>query len=96
MIQVPGALLARFEVCLAAKNISENLRIHYKKWLLFYLDFCSQFCRDANKAESLADFQQKLLKKGQAERQRRQAAPAISLYLEVGQASASDRPSVSS
>jgi hypothetical protein len=28
MIQVPGALLARFEVCLAAKNISENLRIH--------------------------------------------------------------------
>jgi len=27
----PGALLARFEACLAAKNISENLRVHYKK-----------------------------------------------------------------
>jgi hypothetical protein len=63
MIQVPGALLARFETCLAAKNISDNLRVHYKKWLRFYLDFCSKYHRDANKAESLADFQQKLLKK---------------------------------
>jgi len=30
MIQLPGALPARFESCLAVKNISENLRVHYK------------------------------------------------------------------
>jgi hypothetical protein len=58
MIQVPGAVLARLEACLAAINISENLRIHYKKWLRFYLDYCSKYRRDANKTESLADFQQ--------------------------------------
>jgi hypothetical protein len=38
MIQVPGLLLARFEACLAAKNISKNLRLHYKWWRRFYLD----------------------------------------------------------
>jgi hypothetical protein len=37
-----------------------------------------------------------LLEKGQMERLQKQAVHAISLYLEVGQASASDRPSVSS
>lgn len=53
MIQVPGAVLARFESCLAAKNILENLRIHYKKWLRFYLDFCSKYHRDDSKTKSL-------------------------------------------
>jgi len=96
MTQVPGAVLARFEACLAAKNISENLRSHYKKWLRFYLDFCSKYRRDANKIESLADFQQKLREKGQTEMQQKQAAHAVSLYLDSGQASAFARPSVSS
>jgi hypothetical protein len=48
MLQVPGAVLIRFEACLAAK-MSENLRIHYKKWLRFYCDFYSKYRRDANK-----------------------------------------------
>jgi len=39
MIQVPGAVLVRLKTCLTEKTISENLRIHYKKWLRFYLDF---------------------------------------------------------
>jgi hypothetical protein len=64
MIQVQGVVLARFETCLAEKNISENLRIHYKKWLRFYLDYCSKYRRDAGKTENLADFQQKLVEKG--------------------------------
>lgn len=96
MIQIPGAVLARFEACLASK-MSENLRSHYKKWLRFYLDFCSKYCRDANKIESLADFQQKLREeKGQTEMQQSQAAHAVSLYLDSGRASAFARLSVSS
>jgi site-specific recombinase XerD len=83
MIQVPGALLARFEACLAAKNISENLRVHYKKWLRFYLDFCSKYHRDTNKTESLADFQQKLREKRQTEIQQQQAGHAVSLYFDL-------------
>jgi hypothetical protein len=32
MIQFPDALLARFELSFARKNIQENLLIHFKKW----------------------------------------------------------------
>jgi integron integrase len=96
MIQVPGAVLACFEACLTAKNISENLRNHYKKWLRFYLDFCSKYRRDVKKTESLADFLQKLREKGQTEMQQKQAAHAVSLYFDLLQAGALARPSVSS
>ncbi|MFH0785096.1 MAG: integron integrase [Pseudomonadota bacterium] len=92
MIQVSGAVLARFEMCFATKNIPEKLRIHYKKWLRFYLDFCAKYRRDADKAESLADFQKKLREKGQTEIQQKQASHAVELYLGLGQASAVDRP----
>jgi integron integrase len=94
MIQVPGAVLARFEACLAAKNISESLRIHYKKWLRFYLDYCSKYRRDAKKTESLADFQQKLLEKGQTEMQRKQATHAVCLYIDIDHASTFNKPLV--
>lgn len=96
MIQVPGAVLVRFEACLAAKNISENICIHYKKWLRFYLDFCSKYRRDENKTESLADFQQKLREKGQTEMQQKQAAHAVSLYFDLLQVGPLASPSVSS
>jgi integron integrase len=96
MIQVPGAVLAHFEASLAAKKISGNLRIHYKKWLRFYLDFCSKYRRDTNTTESLDDFKQKLREKGQTEMQQKQATHAVSLYFDLGQGNAFDTPSVSS
>ena len=96
MIQVPGAVLARFEACLAAKNISENLRIYYKKWLRFYFDFCSEYQRDANNTENRADFQKKLREKGQTEMQQKQAAHAVSLYFDLLQEDGFVKPSVAS
>ncbi len=57
MIQVPPTVLASFEACLAPKNLSENRCGHYKKWLRFYLDFCSKYHRDANKSDSIVEFQ---------------------------------------
>jgi hypothetical protein len=65
MLQIPAPVLARFEESPTAKNITENHRIHYKKWLRFYLEFCSKYRRDVCKTESLSDFQKKLLEKGQ-------------------------------
>ncbi len=96
MLQVPSAVMANFEACLAAKNISENLRVHYKKWLRFYLDSCAKYHHDANKSDSLAGFLQKLSAKGQSEVQRKQATHAVSLYLGIEQASTFNRLSVSS
>ncbi len=86
MLQIPPTVLARFDACLAAENISENLRGYYKKWLRFYLDFCLKYHHDANNSDSIAEFQKKLLEKGQAERQRQQASHAIHLYLNIDQA----------
>jgi integron integrase len=71
---------ARFEACLATQNISVHIRIHYKKWLRFYLDFCLKYRRDANKTKSLADFQQKLREKGQTELQQNQAFNALLFF----------------
>lgn len=87
MIQIPSAVLVRFETCLEVHKVSENVRVHYKKWLRFYLGFCSKYQRDARESDSLADFLQKLSEKGQTEMQRKQAAHAISLYLGIDQVS---------
>jgi hypothetical protein len=57
MLQIPRTVMARFEDCLAANNISENLRGHYKKWLCFYLDFCFKYRHDANNSDSIIAFQ---------------------------------------
>ena len=81
MIQIPSPVLARFEACLTANNVSAALWVHYKKWLRFYLDFCTKYHRDPMDSSSLADFQQKLLDKGQTEMQRKQAAHAVGLHL---------------
>ena len=70
MIQIPSPVLARFEACLTANNVSAALWVHYKKWLRFYLDFCTKYHRDPMYSSSLAGFQQKLLDKGQTEMQR--------------------------
>jgi hypothetical protein len=81
MIQIPSPVLARFEACLTANNVSAALWVHYKKWLRFYLDFCTKYHRDPMDSSSFAGFQQKLLDKGQTEMQRKQAAHAVGLHL---------------
>jgi hypothetical protein len=96
MIQVPRTVMTRFEECLAAKNISENIHNYYKKWLRFYLDFCSKYHHEAKKLESLAAFQQKLLEKGQKDMQRQQAAHAVRLYLGIDPENNPKRPTGSS
>ena len=58
MIQIPSAVLVRFETCLEAHKVPENVRVHYKKWLRFYLDFCSKYRRDAKKPDSLLALRQ--------------------------------------
>ena len=84
-------VLASFEDCLVANNISVNIRGHYMEWLRSYLDFCSKYRHDANNSESIIAFQKKLLEKRQSERQRQQASHAIRLYLNVNQANTVSR-----
>ncbi len=91
MLQVPRTVLASFEDCLVANNISVNIRGHYMKWLRFYLDFCSKYRHDANNSDSIIAFEKKLLEKRQSERQRQQASHAIRLYFHVNRANTVSR-----
>jgi integron integrase len=86
MLQVPRTVMARFDECLTANNISENLRRYYKKWLRFYFDFCSKYRHDVNNSDSISAFQKKLLEKGQRENLRQQASNAVRLFLNMNQA----------
>jgi len=91
MFQVPRTVMARFEDCLAVNNVPKNLRGHYKKWLRFYLDFCSKYRHDANNSDSSIAFRKKLLEKRQSGRQLQQASHAVRLYLNVTQANTFNR-----
>ena len=83
MIPVPTALMARFDECLNAKNISDKYHIHYKKWLRFYLDYCAKYQVEPTRRESLESFLQKLRDKKQTVMQQQKASQAVALYYEL-------------
>jgi integron integrase len=55
----------------------------YKKWLRFFLDFCTKYPETNGAAERVQQFLVKLLEKNQSEQQRKQAAHAVELYCEM-------------
>ena len=42
MLAIPSALQSKFEERLRNESIPNNLKGQYKKWLQYYLDFCSK------------------------------------------------------
>ncbi len=43
MLAIPSALQSKFEERLRNESIPNNLKGQYKKWLQYYLDFCSKY-----------------------------------------------------
>jgi hypothetical protein len=43
MLAIPSALQSKFEERLRNEPIPSNLKGRYKRWLQYYLDFCSKF-----------------------------------------------------
>jgi hypothetical protein len=43
MLAIPSALQSLFEERLRNESIPNNLKGQYKKWLQYYLDFCSKY-----------------------------------------------------
>ena len=58
-----ASVLASFEDCLVASDISVTIRRHYIKLLQFYLAFCSKYRHDANNSDSIIAFQKSFLRK---------------------------------
>jgi hypothetical protein len=80
MLQIPEDVAERFETALQGARIADALRPHLRKWLRYYLDFCTKYGFDPADEASFPPFSAKLREKGQAEWKRRQAFQAIRLY----------------
>lgn len=83
MLTIPTALQGRFKKLLSARNVPENHRKHYLRWLRFYLDFCHKYRNSPDAGKNLTLFLQKLQEKNLEPWQREQAAHAVSLYYEL-------------
>lgn len=80
MKQIPDPLSKQFVSLLAKNNIPQRERIHYLKWLGYYLDFCSKYSFNESDTQSLSRFIRKLKEKKQTLAQQSQAAKAIRLF----------------
>lgn len=83
MIETPLAILTIFDQKLAAQQVPEPYRIHYRKWLNYYLDFCAKYQLDHSDERNLAAFISKLQEKNQAKWFQKQAQHAISIYFQI-------------
>ena len=80
MLTVTASLSHAFESQLSLRNIPDQQRRNFHKWLRFYLDFCAKYTYDSNLTASFAEFDEKLKSKGQSDAQRQQARRSIAIY----------------
>ena len=80
MIRGPRKLWEKYDRWLAAENVPRNQHGEYRKWLRFYLDFCTKYDHEYANPASLGPFVEKLVAKRQAAGQREQAKRAVALY----------------
>jgi integron integrase len=80
MLPIPGNDLAQFNEVLKQRPVHKSLHVHYRKWLLYFLDFCRKYPLPEAKSEQVRLFIEKLKSKKQTSQQCTQAAHAISLF----------------
>ncbi len=80
MIQIPAQLLRQYTTFITHKGVPPREQQYYVKWVRFYLDFCHKYNFSQATRKSLSAFMDKLRKKNQSERQRKQAHYAVKLY----------------
>ncbi len=83
MLNIPPDILTRFDALLTKRAVPSDQHNFYKKWLRYYLDFCGKYRHPDLSPKSLTQFLGKLRDKNQTEPQVRQAAHAVSLYLNL-------------
>jgi integron integrase len=80
MIDLPKDLENRFTKVLEEARVTEGYHAFYRKWLRYYLDFCSKYHFMAQSRDSLGHYLAKLQSKNQSPFYQRQASHAVSLY----------------
>jgi integron integrase len=76
-------LQTQYEKALDSASISRELRPHFRKWLRFYLDFCSKYGHSPRSKSSVPLFMAKLASKNQPEAKRNEASVAVTLYFKM-------------
>jgi integron integrase len=82
MLPIQDNILGRFNNVLKQRKIHESFHVYYRKWLRYYLDFCSKYPPPEDKSERVRYFIEKLKSKKQTPQQCTQAAHAVSLFFE--------------
>jgi integron integrase len=83
MLTVPASLSQTFESQLSLRNIPDQQRRDFHKWLRFYLDFCAKYASDPKLTVSFARFDDKLRSRGQSGLQTKQARRSIAIYYRI-------------
>jgi integron integrase len=83
MLPVPIAILAKFEAILEKRSVAPRQHPDYKKWLRYFLDFCTKYPVPEARSDQVRLFVDKLREKRQTPVQQNQAAHAVSLYFEM-------------
>lgn len=80
---IPQELLKQFDERLTAKKIPPGTHQFYRKWLRFYLDFCSKYTNAPRNPDSLPGFIDKLREKNQPKPYQKQAYHSVLIYYEM-------------
>ena len=83
MLPVPVPILKRFDAILEKRAVAPIQRADYKKWLRYFLDFCTKYPVPEARPDQVRLFIDKLREKRQTPVQQKQAAHAVSLYFEM-------------
>jgi len=64
-------------------GVAYPLQQEYRKWLRYYLDFCSKYYLNPTDRETPQQFMQKLNEKGQSADKQKQACQSVKVYLDI-------------
>jgi len=67
---IPAEIKLRYDDALVEKGVPPAAHSYCRKWLMYYLVFCSKYHHEESNRESLSRFIEKLKEKKQAEEER--------------------------
>lgn len=83
MKEIPAEIRVFYDAQLVKERVPETSRFHYRKWLRYYLEFCSKYGSNQLNNDNISQFIDKLKEKHQTEQQQKQAFHAISAYFDI-------------
>ena len=83
MQSIPKNVAFAFEKRLEADGLNPSMRVEYRKWLRYYLDFCAKYRHPPGDRDSLPEFLRKLSSKGQGVERQQTAAASVQVYFSI-------------